>query len=48
MTLFDEQKIDAQTLKIEIDKTDSKIDTMVYELYGLSEEEIEIVESSNS
>ncbi len=35
------QKIIA--LKNEIDKTDSEIDAMVYELYGLTKEEIEIV-----
>lgn len=34
------------TLKTEIDRTDKAIDTMVYELYGLSEEEIKIVEKS--
>jgi hypothetical protein len=33
-------------LKIQIDTTDKAIDVMVYELYGLSEEEIEIVENS--
>jgi hypothetical protein len=33
-------------LKAEIDKTYQKIDKMVYELYGLKEEEIEIVENS--
>ena len=31
-------------LKSEIDKTDKEIDQMVYELYGLSDEEIAIVE----
>ena len=36
----------AQNLKTEIDKTDREIDQMVYELYGLSEEEIKIVENS--
>lgn len=35
----------AQTLKAEIEKTDREIDQMVYELYGLTEEEIMIVES---
>lgn len=34
-------------LQNQIDLTDKAIDRMVYELYGLSEEEIEIVESSN-
>jgi type I restriction-modification system DNA methylase subunit len=33
-------------LKAEIDKTYQKIDKMVYELYGLKEEEIEIIENS--
>jgi hypothetical protein len=36
----------AQTLKSEIDKTNHEIDRMVYELYGLTEEEIGIVEES--
>lgn len=43
---FTEQKQKAQTLKSEIDKTDREIDRMVYELYGLTEEEIGIVEGS--
>jgi len=30
----------------QIDKIDAQIDVMVYALYGLSEEEIEIVENS--
>ena len=33
-------------VKEEIYKTDEEIDTMVYELYGLTKEEIEIVENS--
>lgn len=33
-------------IKTQIDVTDKAIDAMVYELYGLSEEEIEIVEQS--
>jgi len=36
----------ALALKNEIDATDNAIDKMVYELYGLSEEEIGIVEGS--
>lgn len=44
--LFEENKTKAQTLKSEIDRTDKEIDKIVYELYGLSEEEIEIVENS--
>ena len=44
MEVFETKKAEAQTLKAEIDKTDAEIDAMVYELYGLSEEEIKIVE----
>ncbi len=43
MEVFETKKVKAQTLKAEIDKTDKEIDAMVYELYGLSEEEIGIV-----
>jgi type I restriction-modification system DNA methylase subunit len=46
MNYFNEQKQIAQTLKAEIDKTDREIDRMVYALYGLTEEEIRIVEES--
>jgi len=45
MQYFNEQKQKAQSLKAEINKTDKEIDQMVYELYGLTEEEIKIVES---
>jgi hypothetical protein len=44
MDLFEENKKKALELKAEIDKTDKEIDRMVYELYGLNEEEIKIVE----
>jgi hypothetical protein len=44
MELFEENKKKALTLKAEIDRTDKEIDQMVYELYGLTEEEIKIVE----
>ncbi len=46
MHYFNEQKQKAQVLKAEIEKTDSEIDQMVYELYGLTEEEIKIVENN--
>jgi len=46
MQYFKEQKEKAQNLKLEINKTDKEIDQMVYELYGLTEEEIKIVENS--
>ena len=36
----------AVALKTQITQTDKEIDSMVYELYGLSEEEIQIVENS--
>jgi hypothetical protein len=46
MELFEENKKKALALKAEIDRTDKEIDQMVYELYGLTEEEIKIVEGS--
>jgi hypothetical protein len=36
----------ADKIKSVIDSTDREIDLMVYELYGLTQEEIEIVEKS--
>jgi hypothetical protein len=33
-------------LKSQIEQTDREIDRMVYDLYGLTEEEIQIVENS--
>jgi len=44
--VFVSKKLEALTLKVEIDKTDYEIDQMVYELYGLNDEEIKIVENS--
>lgn len=44
--LFEENKAKANKLQSEIAVTDKAIDAMVYELYGLSEEEIGIVENS--
>lgn len=43
---FNESLAVINPLLQEIDKTDKKIDEMVYELYGLSDEEIEIIEKS--
>lgn len=43
---FETESKKAKDLKAQIDKTDKEIDQMVYELYGLSEEEIGIVENS--
>lgn len=48
MQYFNEQKQKAEELKIEIDKTDREIDQMVYQLYGLTEEEIKIVEEATT
>lgn len=46
MEVFETKKEEAQALKSEIDKTDRELDQMVYELYGLNKEEIQIVENS--
>jgi type I restriction-modification system DNA methylase subunit len=46
LDLFEENKSKAQTLKSQIETTEKAIDKMVYELYGLNEEEIGIVENS--
>jgi type I restriction-modification system DNA methylase subunit len=46
MEVFETKKAEAQYLKAEIEKTDKEIDQMVYELYGLTEEEIKIVEGN--
>ncbi len=43
---FTEQKKKAQDLQAQIDRTEKEIDQMVYALYGLTEEEIKIVENS--
>ncbi|EAR14717.1 Eco57I restriction-modification methylase domain-containing protein [Robiginitalea biformata] len=43
---FNEQKDKVQVLQNQIDQTDREIDQMVYELYGLTKEEIQIVENS--
>jgi len=42
---FNNFKAEINTLQNQIDKTDKEIDKMVYVLYGLTKEEIEIVES---
>lgn len=41
---FDEEKSKALEIQAKIEATDKEIDQMVYELYGLNEEEIKIVE----
>jgi len=44
MQYFNEQKQEALEMKSEINRVDAEIDQMVYELYGLTEKEIRIVE----
>jgi len=44
MEYFNEQKAKADELKAQIVQTDQEIDGMVYELYGLGEEEVKVVE----
>ncbi|RXJ49583.1 Eco57I restriction-modification methylase domain-containing protein [Gelidibacter gilvus] len=46
MELFEENKKKVQELQTQITQTENEIDQMVYELYGLNEEEIGIVENS--
>ncbi|WP_298954582.1 N-6 DNA methylase [uncultured Nonlabens sp.] len=46
MELFEEKKKEVQELQSQINQTEKEIDQMVYELYGLSDEEIAIVEES--
>ena len=43
---FSQEQQKAVVLKQQIDTTDKEIDQMVYALYGLTEEEIAIVENS--
>lgn len=45
---FTQQKAQAEDLKSQINQTDKKIDAMVYELYGLNEEEVKVVESAGN
>ena len=44
---FSQEQQKALVLKQQIDTTDKEIDKMVYELYGLTEEEIAIVENNS-
>ena len=44
MEYFNQQKAQADDLKSQIAQTDKEIDGMVYELYGLGEEEVRVVE----
>ena len=44
MEYFNRQKAQAKDLKSKITQTDKEIDGMVYELYGLGQEEVRVVE----
>lgn len=46
MGFFHKKKAEANTLQSEIDRIDKEIDQMVYQLYGLTDEEIAIVENN--
>ena len=46
MDVFENKNAEVQILKSEIEKTDKEIDQMVYGLYGLTEDEIRIVEEA--
>ena len=46
MDAFETKKKEAQGLQSQINQIEKEIDQMVYELYGLTEEEINIVENS--
>ena len=48
MQYFKTQKLKAEQLKTDIEKTEREIDQMVYELYELNQEEINIVEEANA
>jgi len=41
--LFENDKFKTNKIKLEIEKTDNKIDEMVFKLYGLNDEEIKVV-----
>ena len=46
LELFEDNKKKAQDLQTQINQTEKTIDTMVYDLYGLTQEERDIVENS--
>ena len=46
LDLFEENKKKAKELQVQIDESEKEIDQMVYELYGLTPEEIAIIENS--
>jgi hypothetical protein len=44
LSYFTEQKAKAQALQAQIERSDREIDALVYRLYGLTEEEVKVVE----
>lgn len=48
MEVFETKKSEVQNLKSQINQIDNEINQLVYELYGLTEEEIKIVEEVNN
>lgn len=48
LDLFETQKAQALDLQQQLEQTDHEIDNMVYALYGLTEEEIRLVEGDNT
>ena len=48
MSYFNEKKAEAQELKAKIEATDNEIDLMVYKLYGLTYDEVLIVDPETS
>ena len=46
MDAFETKKKEAQELQSQITQTEAEIDKMVYELYGLTQEEIDIIENA--
>ncbi len=48
MEYFNNEKEKIQNINIEVEKLDNEIDQMVYELYGLTDDEIKIVEEATA
>ena len=46
MDVFETKKAEAQALQQQINQTEKEIDQMMYKLYGLTEDEIAIIEAS--
>ena len=46
MDAFNTKKKEAQDLQTQITQTEAEIDQMVYKLYGLTQDEIDIIENA--